>query len=306
MALRRFSLAALALFPPPVELAAQFRSSELGSVSQTIDGTRITVEFSRPQARGRDSLFGRVVKWGEVWTPGANWATTLEVSKDVKLDGHPVPKGKYSVWMAVRPAAEWTLVLDPRVHRFHMNPPDSTLQQIRFPVRPEVRPFTEVLTWSFPANRPSGTTLVMQWGTTSVALQIEVQPSHRLTVAADVAARYLGAYDFTWTAPSSVLPSGMTIMGEQLSTRPSTFTVGYEAGRLIGGWKPASNSEMEKLVLVPLLNDWFVTGFLDQKGEVRDLETEMVFEFTLMAGRATSFEIRGLGDVLMGTGKRKS
>jgi hypothetical protein len=85
----------------------QIRASEVGSMSQIIDGTKISMEYSRPRARGRDPLFGgRVVHWNEVWTPGANWATTLEASKDVTLNGQRVPKGKYSVWLVVRQNAE--------------------------------------------------------------------------------------------------------------------------------------------------------------------------------------------------------
>ena len=53
----------------PSLLSAQVRASEHGVVSQTVNGTTITIDYSRPVARGRDSLFGRVVHWGEVWTP---------------------------------------------------------------------------------------------------------------------------------------------------------------------------------------------------------------------------------------------
>jgi hypothetical protein len=53
----------------PAGLSAQMRASERGAVSQTIDGTVITIDYSRPQVRGRDSLFGGVEKWGAVWTP---------------------------------------------------------------------------------------------------------------------------------------------------------------------------------------------------------------------------------------------
>ena len=75
----------------PTGAAGQVRASELGTVSQIIDGTRIAIEYSRPRARGRNDLFGGEIKWQEVWTPGANFATTLEVSRDVRIDGHPVP-----------------------------------------------------------------------------------------------------------------------------------------------------------------------------------------------------------------------
>ena len=40
--------------------AAQGRLSEHAVAAQTIAGTTITVEYYRPAARGRDSLFGKV------------------------------------------------------------------------------------------------------------------------------------------------------------------------------------------------------------------------------------------------------
>ncbi len=61
--------------------------SEHAVTAQTVAGTTITVEYYRPLARGRDSLFGKVVKWGDHWTPGANWATTIEVDHDVRRSG---------------------------------------------------------------------------------------------------------------------------------------------------------------------------------------------------------------------------
>ena len=100
-----------------------------------IDGTKISMTYSRPRARGRDTLFGnpKAVHWGEVWTPGANYATTFEVNRPVTLDGHAVKAGTYSVWMVVRQSGPWTMVLDPKV-RYHTDPPDSNATQIRFPV----------------------------------------------------------------------------------------------------------------------------------------------------------------------------
>ena len=102
---------------------AQVKASEISTMSQVIDGTTITMQYSRPRVRGRDPLFGtEVVHWGEVWTPGANWATTLETDKAITLDGHAVRKGKYSVWFVVRQSGDWTMVLDPKWKIFHHRP----------------------------------------------------------------------------------------------------------------------------------------------------------------------------------------
>jgi hypothetical protein len=109
--------------------------SELGSVSQKVSGTTITGEYSRPVERGRRAVFGDLVKWGQLWTPGANWATTLDVDRDIRVEGKLLPKGKYSVWAVPAPNT-WTISLHRRARRFHVDRPDSTDEQLRVVVRP--------------------------------------------------------------------------------------------------------------------------------------------------------------------------
>jgi hypothetical protein len=288
----RSRLAKLALaigLAAPAALLAQVRASEPASVSQTIDGTTITVDYSRPRARGRDSLFGKVVQWDEVWTPGANWATTLTLSKDLRINGQALAKGKYSVWMVVRPGP-WTVVFDPRHRRFHTHHPDSTAEQVRFNVVPEQAGFQEVLTWSFPYVRINGATLAMQWGAMRVPLAIEVEPSYGLTVPVARSAPYVGEYDFAWTEPGD-------------TTGPLTFTVSYRNGSLIGEWTPAPWPEAGPVILIPIREHWFITGFLE-KGELYDVDRDMVIEFGVRSGRAGGFEVRAEGDKLIARGKR--
>ncbi len=156
----------------------QVRASERGSVSQVVDGTTITIDFARPRVRGR-VIYGRLVHWGEVWTPGANMATTLETDRDIAIDGHAVPKGKYSIWMVVDSATRWTIVLDPDWSRFHTARPRPRDNQIRWEIVPEAAEPTEVLTWSFPDISATGGTLRMAWGDRAASLKFTVTPSGR-------------------------------------------------------------------------------------------------------------------------------
>jgi hypothetical protein len=94
-------LVALAL-AAPAPAVAQPRGSERATVTQMVNGTTISIDFGRPVARGRENLFGGVIHWDEVWTPGANWATTLEVDRPVTLNGHRVRPGRDSVWLEPR------------------------------------------------------------------------------------------------------------------------------------------------------------------------------------------------------------
>jgi len=178
--MRRLVLAAaLALVTAlPGRAHAQVMASEHGMVQQRVDGTTITIEYYRPQRRGRANLFGGVVKWGSTWTPGANWATTIDVDHDVKIDGHPLAKGKYSVWMVPQPN-DWTVILSSVWKRFHVQGPDPSAPQVKFDVTPDSTPMTDVLTFSFPAVEPDATTLLLQWGTVAVPLRIEVPPSNQ-------------------------------------------------------------------------------------------------------------------------------
>ena len=56
----RFILTMLLLPLGPIGAIAQVRASELATVSQTVDGTTLTIEYSRPKARGRTTSSGEL------------------------------------------------------------------------------------------------------------------------------------------------------------------------------------------------------------------------------------------------------
>src|SRR5688500_2900855 len=157
---------------------AQRKASEIATVRQTGDGTTMTMEYYRPVARGRDPLFGKVVRWGTTWTPGANWATTFEADKDIQINGNPLPKGKYSIWVIPRESEDWTVIFHRKTRAFHVDRPKGTEEeQIRFTVKAEQGPHMETLMWYFPVVGPDGATLRMHWGTTFVPMQISIRPT---------------------------------------------------------------------------------------------------------------------------------
>lgn len=174
----RYLLALIALcVAVPGCARSQVMASEHGMVSQRVDGTTITIQYYRPERRGRDNLIGGVVKWGSTWTPGANWATTIDVDHDVTIEGHALAKGTYSIWMIPQPN-EWTVILSSAWKRFHVQGPDPSAREVRFTVKPEQSPTTDVLTFTFPAVEADATTLLLQWGTSAVPLHITVTPTN--------------------------------------------------------------------------------------------------------------------------------
>jgi len=257
--------------------AAQIRASERGSVSQTVDGTVITVDYSRPQIRERDSAFAAkgkgIVYWGEVWTPGANWATTFEFSKPVTLNGHEVAAGKYSVWYIPQPE-EWTVALHATPRLFHTQHPADSEFVVSFSVAPQPTDDREdVLQFSFPVVTHTGATLRMHWERTAVDLDIGVSPSRPPTnMSAEEMAPYLGSY---------------TLKAEDDTTvhKVEVLSAGRAIRVAVDGW---GEWGME---LIPTDEDHrFLMAWL-RNGELYDVEDQAPFVFDMEEGHAVGFRI---------------
>jgi len=270
----RLNAATLALLLFPNAVAAQIRLSERGTVTQTVDGTSITVEYARPQARGRSPIFGQVVHWGETWTPGANWATNITLNKDVKVNGETLPKGSYSVWM-IPTQDTWTVFFHPTVRLFHTQKPSPDSAALRVTVKPTPIDPVEILTFAFASVGRDRTTLEMRWEKMAVPLEIVV-PSSRATLAADLAPAYTG----TWS---------VIVQGEQAGKADTAdFKVEFKDGHLMGEFTKW-HWTME---LVPMrARHTFVLGTLE-KGEVLDVEADYPLVFTMEGDRAVSFMVK--------------
>lgn len=269
---------------------AQIRASERAVVAQTADGTTVTLEYSRPAARGR-ALFGELVPWGVVWTPGANWATTFEANSDIRVNGVEVPSGKYSVW-AIPREDSWSIILNEDPDIFHFQKPDSATGAVAFAATPETREHTEMLTWSFPVVRGDAMVLRLHWGTTAVSFDITVPPTVR-ELAAEDRARYVGTYDLEIN-PGMPWPAGMT-----------TFEVfemnGKLRGRLPFGIHPQDDREFD---LFPAGSHRFGPG-LYRDGQFFAVEPGVGFEFDVEDGRATAITLRGAEGSEFGSGERQ-
>ncbi len=78
---------------------------------QTVGMTDVTVEYSRPGAKGR-TIFAAdgLVPYGEIWRTGANTATKITFAGDVKLGGKEVKAGSYAV-LTTPMEKEWKVML---------------------------------------------------------------------------------------------------------------------------------------------------------------------------------------------------
>ena len=117
-------LVALAALVLPEIAAAQDlhpsrRPSPMAMARTHVGDAYVRVVYSRPYLRGRDNIFGTaeseaLVPFGQIWRTGANEATEITTTKDLKIGDQVLPAGTYSLFTT--PGAEsWKVHFNSRL-----------------------------------------------------------------------------------------------------------------------------------------------------------------------------------------------
>jgi hypothetical protein len=105
-----FLLLAIAIANFAVEAQVKTPQPSPKSVlNQVVGLTDVTVEYSRPSAKGR-VVFGDLVPFGKLWRTGANANSIVSFSEDVVINGTTVKKGKYAIFTLPK-ADMWEIIL---------------------------------------------------------------------------------------------------------------------------------------------------------------------------------------------------
>ncbi len=96
--IKTFGLSTLLMLSVAFISVAQERASPAKTAEGSINGAKITVNYSSPGVKGR-TIFGELIPLGKVWRAGANEATLFETSKDIQVEGKKLPAGKYSFFI---------------------------------------------------------------------------------------------------------------------------------------------------------------------------------------------------------------
>jgi hypothetical protein len=143
------------------------RPSPPASASGTIDGVVVNIEYSQPSVRGR-KIMGGLVPYGEVWRTGANEATTISFSHDVKIEGQPLPAGKYTLF-TIPGETEWSIIFNKKLGQWgaYDYPKYKDQNALVVKVKPEPVPFTEVFTIEVGSH-----SVTLKWENTAVSFTV--------------------------------------------------------------------------------------------------------------------------------------
>lgn len=167
-----FAIALVLTAASPLAAQQSIPRSQRGSVMQMIGGTRVTVIYSRPVARGR-TIFGDIVRWDRLWMPGADSATIVATNGPLLVEGRRLEAGQYSVW-TIPGEREWTVILSRAARVWHTNYPGEAQDALRLTVTPKRAEHMETMTFHFPLADGPRAVLAFHWERTAVELRLEL------------------------------------------------------------------------------------------------------------------------------------
>ena len=142
------------------------RASKNGNAKGTIDGVEVTVDYGRPNVKGRE-IWGGLVPYGKVWRTGADEATTITLSGDVTVEGKALPAGKYAVF-TIPNEDKWTVIFNKTAKQWGAFKYDSGQDALRVTVAPKTADFVESM--DFQIDGPS---VVLRWDKLAVPVTIK-------------------------------------------------------------------------------------------------------------------------------------
>jgi hypothetical protein len=156
--------------------------SPKSTLSQVVGLTDVTVEYSRPSAKGR-TIFGDLVPFGQLWRTGANANSTVSFSEDVVINGTTLKKGKYAIY-TIPKADMWEVDFYATTDNWGL---PENWDENDVAARTNVNPvslgnFVETFTISVNNITNDNATLDISWEKTMVSVKFEV-PTQKAALA---------------------------------------------------------------------------------------------------------------------------
>ncbi len=148
--------------------AKKARVSPPDTVKATLKkGNEVKIAYSQPSVKGR-TIGTDLATYGKIWRTGANEATTISFSKDVKVEGKPLKAGKYALY-TIPGDNEWVIIFNSGIKNWgtvYKQEEDVLRVTVKTQKSPE---FTEQL--KFKIDKPG--LISFMWGDKMVAFKVK-------------------------------------------------------------------------------------------------------------------------------------
>lgn len=156
------------------------------TVKQNFALSEISIEYSRPSARGR-VVYGDVVAFDRIWRTGANASTKITFGEDVKIEGQALPKGTYALY-TIPGKTEWTIIFNKNLTLWG----DMGYKEEEDALRVKVKPSTlsskvETFTIELSNMTTSSASLDLVWENTRVSVAVKAEIDEKIMKDIDAA-----------------------------------------------------------------------------------------------------------------------
>jgi hypothetical protein len=147
------------------------RVSQGAKISQTIGLSEVSVSYYRPGVKGRE-IWGKLLKYDEVWRAGANEPTLITFSDDVTIDGKKLGAGTYRFVVIPSKTGDWSLIFNSEIKNWG-SVYDAKYDTLKVMVKPEECPLEEWMSFSFTDLTPASARVVLAWEKIRLSFKIE-------------------------------------------------------------------------------------------------------------------------------------
>ena len=153
----------------------EVRISPKATVKQTVGFTNITIDYGRPGVKGR-TIWGGLVPYNAVWRAGANEATKITFTSDVKINGKKLKAGSYS-FFAIPTEKNWTLIFNKVADQWGAFEYNDVEDALRVEVTPEKENncWQEWLAYTITKTSDKTAVVRLEWEKLKVPFTIEVE-----------------------------------------------------------------------------------------------------------------------------------
>ena len=157
---------------PAPQQGQQAIPSPRDTAEARIADDRIYVDYGRPSMRGR-TIMGDLVPYGQVWRTGANAATTLVTTRELRIGGTSVPAGTYTLYTLPGESA-WQLIINRQTGQWGTQY-DQAQDLARVPMQVGRTPSpVEQFTIALEPGGGNVLNLVMTWENTRASVPMEL------------------------------------------------------------------------------------------------------------------------------------
>jgi len=141
------------------------RASKNGMTTGEAGGAAVTLEYGRPQVKGR-TIWGGLVPYGKVWRTGADEATIVTFGGDVTVEGEALPAGTYALF-TIPGEEEWTVIFNKTAKQWGAFKYDAGEDALRVTVEPREGEMVEEMDFTIDDGQ-----VVLRWENLEVPFEV--------------------------------------------------------------------------------------------------------------------------------------